>query len=218
MFLDKLNINNYSNKLELYNIITKYMPECDLIEPSIKFINNKPHYNRYTIPIFNINQPRIIKKIFNKIISLGYINIKYKVKILKKINKAAGARGAGNIDLILGIDNDKFKLYFDYGDNAKSDLICYVFENSYLIKKKYYNKIPMLCDTILYNINQELLLINKKWHLYDLILNKNNISHIYFVEPNEYHFILKYPLDFNTEACIYVIGFKNINEITLYIR
>jgi hypothetical protein len=55
----------------------------------------------------------------------------------------------------------------------------------------------------------------------------DNVNHTYTVNKleNEFHFILKNPLDFNTESRIFVIGYKRDveknekdPEITLYIR
>jgi len=226
-YLDKLNINNYAHNLKLYNIISKHI-EIDTIEPSIKFNGNKVRFNRYTIPIFDIKYNyKKIKLIIKDLIKHKCINLKYEKFVINKIKRAIKKYNNFS-DVIFGIDsgfNDKYKIYLDNGNN---NMICYIFEESKDMTEKYYYINKKYDKRLIPLINESLIHLGKKYNIYDLKLSLDNINHTYTVNKleNEFHFILKNPLDFNTESRIFVIGYKRDvggknekdPEITLYIR
>jgi|688.fasta_scaffold91332_3 hypothetical protein len=161
-----------------------------ILEPSIKISNNSVNINRYTalIPRYQdvllvLNRiPEINIDIFN-FVAVGMLS---------------------DVDCIIGVDNDKIKVYLDYGHMIKA-IIC---DNSKFKTKEYH---------VLPDNHKHLAL--KYSYMFDLIdtnIDTNNWRHVYQVSPDEYHISMLIPIKWRGYR-IYLVGITN-NSITIYHR
>lgn len=210
MFYDYIRLNklySYFSKNITRDIDKKYLWLVDIIkevteefiiEPSIKITNNKHiSMNRYSVLIPNYQDVLIILKKLN-IISCSKI---YKFVINGMLNDA---------DCILGIDNNKFKIYLDYGKNIDALIINqsskdHIYDHKeYIVINSCYNYIA-LKYSYLFMLNDP-----------EIPIDPTNWRHVYKVKNSEYHISLIKPIKWNGYR-VYLIGITE-NSITLYHR
>lgn len=202
------------NELILYNIIQQQYNDALLyFEPSVKIVNNIYTFGRFSIPIFNYTYDNRIKNILNNLLNSKLI-LKYTPNNKKIIKSFIKNNSNTNTDLIIGIDINTYKLKFYIDTNNKIISLVYNYKTNIITYKIYntitnYNPLYKLLKN--YNINLKIDIFNIDNINVSTIIN-NNIGHVYYVKPNEYHVIL-----LKQQYNIYVVGIKP-NEITLYFR